>query len=142
MNGEAVRKRIQELRKPGIHCSQVMMIMCQDLRGEEEPAVISAMGGLGGGMYSGLNCGTLTGAACILSAYCALGGLDETDKFDYTDMVAQLVEWFKSEFGSVNCSELVGPNPSDRAAVCPGLMEKTFIKTVQILEENGIDPRE
>ncbi|MDR2531026.1 MAG: C-GCAxxG-C-C family protein [Oscillospiraceae bacterium] len=142
MTNEALQSRVTELYKSGLHCSQVMMLLSQELRGEDEPTVISAMGGLAGGLYMGLNCGTLSGGACLLASYCARGSEEDSDSRMYKGMVVQLVDWFNSEFGALNCSELVSPDRAARLEKCPTLLVKTFEKCLEILQENGIDPRE
>ena len=125
-----------------MHCGQIMLLLSIELREEDEPMLIRAMGGVSSGMFSGLNCGTLTGGACLIASYCAASAPAESDKYNYSGMVAELVEWFRNEFGAVDCTELVGSNPSAKALVCPPIIEKTFIKCIDLLEQNGIDPRE
>jgi len=135
-------ERVTELFKNGLHCSQILHIIGQEQRGEEEPAAISAMGGLASGMYAGLNCGSLTGGACLIASYCARGGEDDEDKCMYKGMVLRLVDWFNSTFGAVNCSELVSSDRLERLGKCPNIVSQTFTECMKILEENGIDTRE
>ena len=55
-------ERIMELGSMGYHCSQIIMIMTLETIGEENPQLVKAMGGLGGGIgYCGDTCGCLTG---------------------------------------------------------------------------------
>ena len=57
-------ERIMELGSMGYHCSQIIMIMTLETIGEENPQLVKAMGGLGGGIgYCGDTCGCLTGSA-------------------------------------------------------------------------------
>ena len=57
-------ERIAELGSMGYHCSQMMMIMTLETIGEENPQLVKALGGLGGGIgYCGDTCGCLTGGA-------------------------------------------------------------------------------
>ena len=61
-------ERIMELGSMGYHCSQIIMIMTLETIGEENPQLVKAMGGLGGGIgYCGDTCGCLTGSACAPS---------------------------------------------------------------------------
>ena len=54
-------ERIMELGSMGYHCSQIIMIMTLETIGEENPQLVKAMGGLGGGIgYCGDTCGCLT----------------------------------------------------------------------------------
>ena len=51
-------ERIMELGSMGYHCSQIIMIMTLETIGEENPQLVKAMGGLGGGIgYFGDTCG-------------------------------------------------------------------------------------
>ena len=43
-------ERIMELGSMGYHCSQIIMIMTLETIGEENPQLVKAMGGLGGGI--------------------------------------------------------------------------------------------
>lgn len=50
-------ERIAELGSMGYHCSQMMMIMTLETIGEENPQLVKALGGLGGGIgYCGDTC--------------------------------------------------------------------------------------
>lgn len=137
---EEILERVEEHLKNGLHCSQVMLQLSLDLRQREEPFAIRALGALGAGMYSRRTCGTLTGGVCALSSYFARGeGEPEPD--GYKEPARQLVEWFDAEFGSTECCDLVPvfdkPHIMEK---CPGLMAKTFVKCVELLQEHGVDP--
>ena len=62
-------ERIMELGSMGYHCSQIIMIMTLETIGEENPQLVKAMGGLGGGIgYCGERRYTdETGCAGIIS---------------------------------------------------------------------------
>ncbi|MDR3149920.1 MAG: C-GCAxxG-C-C family protein, partial [Oscillospiraceae bacterium] len=93
------------------------------------------------GLHMGLNCGTLAGGCCMLSSYLSRGGEDDEDAGPYKAMVIKLVDWFNTRFGAVNCSQLVSVDREERLEKCSGFIAETFIKCLEILEENGIDPR-
>ena len=60
-------ERIMELGSRGYHCSQIIMIMTLETIGEENPQLVKAMGGLGGGIgYCG-RCTDETGCTGIIS---------------------------------------------------------------------------
>ena len=60
-------ERIMELGSMGYHCSQIIMIMTLETIGEENPQLVKAMGGLGGGIgYCGDTCGCLTDWGVIM----------------------------------------------------------------------------
>jgi len=138
---EKIAARVNELANSGLHCSQIMLMLSQELRGEEDPAAIKAVGGLAGGLFSGYNCGALTGGACVLSSYVSRGSDTEEDTMPYKPMVAELAAWFKGKYNSVNCSELLLSATEGRREFCRGLVSKTFEKCIEILRANGIDPR-
>ena len=72
-------ERIMELGSMGYHCSQIIMIMTLETIGEENPQLVKAMGGLGGGIgYCGDTCGCLTGSACAIGYF--LGNLAPEEK--------------------------------------------------------------
>jgi hypothetical protein len=88
-------QEILRLSKEGFCCSQIMLQIGLDAKKDENPELLDAVAGLCGGMHSGLCCGTLTGAACLLSM------LDKANA--KLHMIPRLVEWFKS-----TCTELYG----------------------------------
>ena len=79
-------ERIAELGSMGYHCSQMMMIMTLETIGEENPQLVKALGGLGGGIgYCGDTCGCLTGGACAIGYF--LGNLAPEDSCVSASMV-------------------------------------------------------
>ena len=74
-------ERIIELSSMGYHCSQMIMILTLETIGEENPQLVKALGGLGGGIgYCGDTCGCLTGGACAIGLF--LGNLAPQEKED------------------------------------------------------------
>ena len=74
-------EKITELGTMGYHCSQMIMIMTLETIGEENPQLVKALGGLGGGIgYCGDTCGCLTGGACAIGYF--LGNLAPEEKED------------------------------------------------------------
>jgi hypothetical protein len=138
---EKIRQRVKELMLKGLHCAQIMLLLSQDLREEDEPAVIRAMGGLTSGLYMGLNCAAMSGGCCLIASYLSRGGEDDDDVGTYKAMVVKLVDWFNSRFGAINCLELVSADRSERLEKCSEFISETFMKCLEILEENNIDPR-
>lgn len=126
-------KMIYELAAQGYCCSQVMVKIGLDARSENNPGLLDAVAGLCGGMYSGLCCGTLTGAACLLSMY--------DRKNAAIDMIPRLVEWFQmtynEEYGGINCVEIIDGNPAHRGERCPRIMGETIEKCRELLAEYG-----
>lgn len=136
-----LQERIQELILHGYHCSQIMMQLSLDLRNREEEFTIRALGALGGGMFAQRTCGTLIGGVLLLSSYFKRGE-GEPEPTGYQQCAKELVEWFEQEFKSIECRDIVVFDKEEILRTCPGVMEKTFIKCLEILEENQIDPEE
>jgi C_GCAxxG_C_C family probable redox protein len=79
--------------------------------GEENPQLVKAMGGLGGGIgYCGDTCGCLTGSACAIGYF--LGNLAPEEKEDaqMKPAVQELYQWFhkktEEEFGAFYCKDI------------------------------------
>ncbi len=136
-----LNERIMELIQGGYHCSQVMMQLSLDLREREEPFTIRALGALGGGMFAQRTCGTLTGGVAMLSSYFTRAE-GEPEPREYRECAAELVAWYEEEQGSLECRDIVTFELEEILKVCPGLMERTFLKCIEILEAHNIDPTE
>jgi hypothetical protein len=125
-------KEIYRLAAQGYCCSQIMIQIGLDARQEENPELVDAVAGLCGGLYSGLICGTLTGAACLLSL---------SDRNAAKSTVPKLVEWFKKTYdtcyGGIDCVEIIDNNPGNRLERCPKIMEETYEKCRELLAESG-----
>lgn len=130
---------IQEWFSSGYHCSQVMMMLNLALRQEDNEQLVCALGGLGGGIACGKDCGVVTGGACVLATYAPqLGGTPKGNDNSYKPMVAEFVHWFESTFGSTKCANLVAPQREARLAFCPGIMQQSFNKILALLAARGI----
>jgi len=122
-----------ELALKGYCCSQIMVKLGLDAMGWENGDLLNAVAGLCKGLYAGLACGTLTGAACLLSLY--------DKKEAAAHMIPRLVEWFDMTYtpiyGGTSCRDIVGDDPMNRFERCPAIMQSTFETCREILEENG-----
>jgi hypothetical protein len=131
MNNTA--KEIRRLSTEGYCCSQIMIQMGLDAQEEENPELVNAIAGLCGGLHSGLCCGTLTGAACLLSMYDKEGAK--------SDMIPKLVEWFKTTYTElykgIDCDCIIDENPLNRFERCPKIMEETFDQCRKLLAKYG-----
>ena len=68
-------KNHRELSSIEYHCSQMIMILTLETIGEENPQLVKALGGLGGGIgYCGDTCGCLTGGACAIGLFARQSG--------------------------------------------------------------------
>ncbi|AEF94420.1 C_GCAxxG_C_C family protein [Desulfotomaculum nigrificans CO-1-SRB] len=144
MSGEMFR--MFELAQQGFACSQILLIMGLEARGESNTDLVRAMTGLAGGMgFSGENCGALTGGACLLGLYAGRGTAEEMphEKFDL--MVNELVAWFKQEVGAecggINCSDILGDGQIYKTATpkCSVIVSNTLEKVKKILLNAGIN---
>lgn len=128
-------QKLRELQAKGYCCAQVMVGMGLFLRDETNDQLMQAVGGLCGGVYAGLMCGALSGAACMLSLF------DPT--LAREEMIPELAEWFEDEYaavyGSVNCDDILGGERSMRTQRCPMLMEETYLQARDILASHGFD---
>lgn len=127
--------RLYELRLKGYCCSQIVMIMgLEDAHRPENPDLIQAIGGLCNGVQTGMMCGILTSAACLLS----LLQPEEADT-----LIRYLVEWFESEFGQGNggiaCRDILAGDRMKQFTACPKILAATYDKAMELLEANGYD---
>lgn len=132
-------ERIMELLQQGYHCSQVMMQLSLDLRDKEEPFTMRSLGALGGGMFARRTCGTLTGACAMLSSYYDRAS-GEPEPTAYQEIARELVESFEKDNSSIECRDLVEFDMEKIMQFCPGLMERTFNKCLDLMEAHNIDP--
>ena len=138
-------KRIVELYEAGFGCSQILIKLGLEARGQSNPGLVRAMSGLAGGVGSSGNlCGVLTGGACLLGLWAGNGGPGEEEHDRFFLMVDELVEWFDMEIGrrcgGMNCAQiadcsltLAGPLPG-----CCGVILAAWDKVGEILRKNGV----
>ena len=136
-------ERMLQLSSQGFACAQIMMQLVLDGEGNENPDLIRAMGALNNGLRdSGLVCGALSGGACVLSYYAGQGEAEELPDPNYDRMVQQLSSWFTTQmterYGGITCPEVLKGNQSNKLTICPALVEETFNKTLEILDENEL----
>jgi len=124
---EDYKEKLFRYRLEGYCCSEMLLQLGLDEKETENPDLINAIKGLCGGLHTGLLCGALSGAACLLSFF-------EPEKASY--MIPALVEWFKECFGSYNCGEIIGDEPISKVEKCPVIVAKTYEKVKELLEEN------
>ena len=117
----------------GYCCAPIMLKTGFDLDGIENEQALDALAGLCGGMRSGLTCGVLTGACCMIAA------LAPEDK---DEIIPKLTEWFQQTYvpvyGSINCAD-IKKNDEDRVTKCQPVMRQTYQKAMALLEEFGYE---
>jgi C_GCAxxG_C_C family probable redox protein len=139
---DEILERVIELSQRKYVCSQIMLLLGQDMHQNENEGLIRAMSGLGGGMFTRKACGTLTGGCCLLASYVA-GEVNEEERTAKSKaMVTEFVDWFENTYKCVQCEELVSEDTQDRARICPHIVHDSFVKCMEILSEHGYDPYE
>ena len=125
-------KHLHRSLQKGYCCSSAIISVGLYHRGSENPELIEAMKGLRKGMGSGLVCGALSGAACMMSLLswqiAGAGGLLE------------LTHWFNevygSKYGGINCQDILKGGYMEKH-VCFHIIEETYKQAKQILTAYG-----
>lgn len=122
------------------------MLLGLEVRGEINPDLVRAMGGLVYGCGSGHGtCGTLTAGCCLLALYAGKGSTDETSSDRLMHMLQELNDWFSRHTGcasnDMSCDAIVGEaGPVASRQRCGTIVVETYGKVMEILTANGIDP--
>jgi hypothetical protein len=138
--------RMLQLSGKGYGCSQILIRLFLELRGEENPALVRSMSGLAYGCGGGrATCGTLTGGCCALALYAGKGADDETGSERLMLMLQELSDWFDEQVGAphggIACETIVGvEGPQAARQRCGALVSQTYSKVLEILSANGFDP--
>lgn len=127
---------LNQMLHQGKCCSQALVAMGLKLKGEENPQLERTAAALCLGVRCGLTCGALTGAAMMLQLF--------DPETAATEMIPELAEWFKETYGEayggVNCDDILERNLANKAMRCPAVVESTYVKAREILEDFGFDP--
>lgn len=144
MNDEMMR--MLELYQQGYNCSQILVALGLENRGEDNPGLLRAMTGLGGGLgFSGKTCGALTGGVCLLSLYAGRGAPEEEEHDELLLMIDELVQWFEGEigqnYGGINCGEILGDDLAEKVVSpqCSSIVIETYNKIKEIMLDHGIE---
>lgn len=138
--------RLMRLAAKGYSCSQILISLALEERGESNPSLVRAMAGLAYGCGDGrATCGALTGGACVLALYAGRGGDDEEASERLPAMTQDLADWFAEKtvarHGGISCEAIVGEaGPEASRQQCGSLVAETFEKAMEILVSNGFDP--
>jgi hypothetical protein len=137
--------RMLTLAGKGYSCSQILITLALEARGESNPALVRAVAGLAYGCGSGgTACGALTGGACVLALYAGKGIDEETSSERLLPMLQELSDWFGERVGSahggITCDAVVGKaGPHASRQICGAIVAETFEKAMEILTLNGFD---
>ena len=121
--------RVGELGLQGRCCTQIMVRLALEERGEENEQMAEAVGALCLGLSSGVTCGALAGGAL---AMWLLAGRPVDG-----EVVAGLVDWFRDRFGSTECDAILGGDPAARFSACPSLVAETYVTARELLGAHG-----
>ena len=132
MNGYA--DEIMKYLIRGYCCTEALLrVGLEMLEEEENETLVNAAAGLCIGMHNGSVCGGLTGGCMLLAM---------ADRTQAPDMCREFYEWFEdrfvSEFGSLNCSAILGTDPRNKMDRCVPLMQEAAEKCEEILEDRGV----
>jgi hypothetical protein len=140
---------VMRLAGQGLSCSQILITLALQTRGENSPGLVRALAGLAYGCGLGQGtCGVLTGSACVLALYAGKSGEGDEESPAFLPMLEELNEWFAgraaemgTEGGAVTCSAIIGPE-TGRApqAKCGSLVAQTHGKVMELLMAHGFDP--
>lgn len=127
--------RLNQMLQSGKCCAQAMVAMGLELQGQENQQMETGAAALCLGVRSGLTCGALTGAAMMMNLF--------DPKTAMSDMIPELSEWFQDTYGelygSADCAAILEGNTANKAGRCPALIENTYRKAREILEDYGYD---
>lgn len=139
--------RMFQLKNAGYCCTQIMLKMALDEEEKENEDLLRAVNGLCMGIGSTQKiCGVLTGGIAILGLYAGKGNDREYPKMEYSDMVDEYTEWFLAEYGSTECSDIIGVCTVKDFAVnqdyilkCGDIMIKSYEKMQEILTDHNFE---
>jgi hypothetical protein len=110
---------VARLMLSGTCCTQVLVQLALDETGRSDPLFVAAVAPLCGGLWDRITCGALTGGVL------ALGLLHGERPVDHTT-VRHYVDWFRQEFGSTDCRDLVEEDALARGVRCPPIVAACY----------------
>ena len=136
-------ERMLQLSSQGFACAQIMMQLVLDEEEKEDPDLIRSLGALNNGLRDNAQlCGALLGGSCVISYFAGQGQADELADPDFDSMVKELYLWFTAEmterYGGTTCPRMLGNDQSNKLKVCPAVVEETFNKALEILDEHEL----
>ncbi|WP_024955570.1 DVU_1555 family C-GCAxxG-C-C protein [Sulfurospirillum arcachonense] len=137
--------RLFRLSTEGFCCAQIMYKLCLEDEGIQNDDLIKSAQGLCRGIAdTQQTCGVLSGGIGVLGLYAAKGKEGESEKENIKEMIAEFHEWFKKEFGSTQCVDLIGVKDfygSDQSykPICADMLQKAYIKVCEILLNHGYE---
>jgi hypothetical protein len=137
--------RMMRLAQKGYTCSQILILLALEARGEQNPALVRAAAGLAYGCGTGKgSCGVLTGGSCVIALFAGKGSDEEQESEKFMMMLQDLSDWFSErvggQYGGIECQAIVGEEgPAAARQRCGGILAETYAKVTEILISNGFD---
>jgi hypothetical protein len=125
--------RVFELGLQGRCCAQILVTLALEEVGAEDQLLADVVAGLCYGLSEELLCGALSGGALALGVL-AGGPVNAV-------VVSDLVDWFKEQYGTTQCGDVLGDDPAARVTRCPGIVAATFQEVLELAEAYGVYPR-
>lgn len=127
--------RLYYLMRAKSCCTQAMAALALELAGRQDDLLEQASAALCMGMHRQEICGAITGGALMLGILLPQDELPEA--------VSALTGWFSDlageEYGSMQCRDICGDDPLRMTTRCPALIEKTYVRVRELLEDAGLD---
>lgn len=127
---EDLDQRVSGMMLGGTCCTQTLVQLALDETDRSDPLLVSTVEPLCGGMGVGGACGALTGGLLALS-------LLHGDQTVGEETVRRYVDWFRQEFGSTECRDIVEDDPFARATRCPSLVAAAYAKARELAAVEG-----
>ena len=134
-----------QLAHKGYSCSQILILLALEARGEQNPSLVRAAAGLAYGYGTGKgSCGILSGASCVLGLFAGKGSDEEQESETLMLMLQELSEWFSEHlggrYGGIECQAIVGEEgPAAARQRCGSILAETYAKVIEILISNGFE---
>ena len=137
--------RMMRLAQKGYTCSQILILLALEAKGEQNPALVRAAAGLAYGCGTGKgSCGVLTGGSCVIALFAGKGSDEEQESEKFMMMLQDLSDWFSErvggQYGGIECQAIVGEEgPASARQRCGGILAETYAKVMEILIANGFE---
>ena len=118
-------RRVSAMMLSGMCCTQVLAELALEEAGRSDPLLVAAVAPLCGGMGVGSACGALSGGLVALSLLAGEQPVAEPT-------VRRYVGWFRDEFGSTECRELVDDDVFARGVRCPPIVAAAYAKAREL----------
>jgi len=128
-------QRVMDLGFSGYFCSEILVLLALEYKGETNPALVRAASGLNAGMgFTQSACGALTAGCLVFGYFCGKGADGQEANENVNDMIKEYIDWFReNNSGSIECSQIRQANMS----LCHNLVAECFSKIIEIMVDYG-----